>query len=323
MDAKANTLFCASPLIPSRPESGAPGRNPAYLIVVRGGVPGSMLRVGTEDTSLGRSSDNTFPLDDMSVSRRHATVRIDDRGRISIADEGSTNGTFVNGTRLEPRRAVDLHDGDRIQLGTGVVFKLARLDASDEHFQLELFERTVRDGLTGAYNRTYFLNRVAGLVSRYAAQGIGLAVLMVDIDRFKRINDRHGHLVGDTVLREVSTVLRESTRNEDLVARYGGEEFVVALPMSSPEHAVERAGRIRVSVASRRIRACGADIRVTVSIGVAFSAPQHPVTDIALLKAADDALYRAKATGRNRVVLDGDTKPSSVETLSADMLTAS
>ncbi len=234
MDAKANTHFCETPLNGSRPETPPPSRQSAYLIVIRGGIPGTMLRVGSDPSSLGRSADTTFPLDDMTVSRRHATVQVDARGLVILTDQGSTNGTFLNGRRLEADRTTTIEEGDRIQLGSGVVLKLVRLDSSDEHFQQEMFERTVRDGLTGVYNRTYFLNQVSRLTARHAAQGIGLAILMVNVNHFKQVNDRFGHLVGDIVLREVSAVLRESTRAEDLVARYGGEEFIVALPISAP-----------------------------------------------------------------------------------------
>src|SRR5205823_4727593 len=133
-------------------------------------------------------------------------------GSVFLTDEGSTNGTFLNGRRVEAHRAHRLEDGDRVQLGTGVVLKLVRLDPSDERFQREMFERTVRDAMTGLYNRSYFLNQIGALATRHAGQGIGLAVLMVDVDYFKRINDRYGHLVGDSVLREVASVIRESTR---------------------------------------------------------------------------------------------------------------
>src|SRR5262249_13447276 len=160
--------------------------------------------------------ENTFPLQDMTVSRRHAKVRMDARGLVTLIDEGSTNGTFVNGSRLEAGRPVAVEEGDRIQFGSGVLVKLVRLDSSDEHFQYEMFERTVRDGLTGVYNRSFFLNQIGGLTARHASQGSGLAILMVDVDHFKRVNDRYGHLVGDVVLREVSAIIRESTRAEDL-----------------------------------------------------------------------------------------------------------
>ena len=128
-----------------------------------------------------------------------------------------------------------------------------RLDHHDERFQRDMFERTVRDTLTGLYNRAYFLNQIGVLAERSAVHGIGMAALMIDIDHFKRINDRYGHVAGDEVLREVAAAIRESTRSEDLVARYGGEEFVVALPVSVASLATERAERIRRELAERSI----------------------------------------------------------------------
>ncbi|MHB1559353.1 MAG: diguanylate cyclase [Isosphaeraceae bacterium] len=321
MDAKSNTLFCQSPVVTSRSESPA-ARHSYYLIVIRGGMPGTMLRLGSDETSLGRSTENTYALDDLTVSRRHATVRIDVGGLASVTDQGSTNGTFLNGNRLKAFRPVDIDDGDRLQLGSGVVLKLVRLDASDASFQRELFERTIRDGLTGVYNRAYFLDQVGALSARQEAAGSGLAILMIDIDHFKRVNDRYGHLVGDSVLREVSCVIREATRVEDLVARYGGEEFIVALPVGSAEMAASRAERIRVGVASRRIRAAGVDAVVTVSIGVAYGPSCWPVGEASLIEAADEALYLAKAEGRNCVILAGKPGSPSHETQSVEIITS-
>jgi diguanylate cyclase (GGDEF)-like protein len=259
----------------------------------------------------------------MTVSRRHAAVRVDARGAVTLSDEGSTNGTFVNGLRVDARHAIGVEEGDRIQLGSGVILKLVRLDASDEHFQQEMFERTVRDGLTGIYNRSYFLNQVGGFSTRYAAQGMGMAILMVDVDHFKRINDRYGHLVGDVVLREVSGVIRESTRAEDLVARYGGEEFIVALPSASHDLATERAEQIRMNVGTRRIRTSGSEIRVTISVGLAYGPPQWPLRPMSLIEAADEALYQAKAEGRNCVILGRRAfHPVAKETQSVEILTS-
>ncbi len=323
MDAKANTHLCQSPLVSSGSEKNPANRPSAYLIMIRGGIPGTMLRVGTEDTTLGRSAENTFPLQDMTVSRRHATVRMDARGLVTLTDVGSTNGTFVNGRRLEAGHPTAVEEGDRIQFGSGVLVKLVRLDSSDEHFQQEMFERTVRDGLTGVYNRSYFLNQIAGLSARHASQGHGLAILMVDVDHFKWVNDRYGHLVGDLVLRDVSATIRESTRAEDLVARYGGEEFIVALPTSSPDLALERADRIRLNVAGRRIRTGGGEVRVTVSIGLSYGWPEWPLNEISLIEAADEALYQAKAGGRNCVILGRyGFNPASKETQSVEILTS-
>jgi diguanylate cyclase (GGDEF)-like protein len=302
MDAKANTHICKSPISEADFDKRVTPPQSAYMIVVTGGIPGTMVRLSEQGTSLGRSTDSTFQIADITVSRDHAFVSVDDRGLVRIRDEGSTNGTFLNGKRIHPHRPVELADGDRIQLGTTVVLKLVRLDANDERFQREMFERTVRDTLTGLYNRAYLLNQIGVLAERSASQGIGLAVLMVDIDHFKQVNDRYGHLAGDGVLREVAAVIRESTRPEDLVARFGGEEFVVVLPFSVPDLASERAERIRSSLAERTIVAEGQPIRVTASIGLAYAPAGRSRNEMTLIMTADEALYRAKAEGRNRVI---------------------
>ncbi len=324
MDVKANTHICDSPITPDQ-DAPRPHRSAvSYLIVVEGGIPGTMLRLAEQGTSLGRSAENTFQFYHATVSRRHAFVRMDSEGEFYLVDQASTNGTLLNGRRLEARRAHPLKDGDRVQLGSGVVLKLVRLDPCDERFHSEMFERTVRDPMTGLYNRSYFLDQIGALRCRHGAQGTGLAVLMLDVDHFKRINDHYGHLAGDTVLREVAAVIRESTRSEDLVARYGGEEFVVALPVSAPDLATERAERIRANQAARRIQAGGAEIRVSVSIGLAFGPPGRMRDELSLIEMADQALYQAKAAGRNRVALGRPgANPDSQVTQSAEFSTTS
>jgi two-component system, cell cycle response regulator len=302
MDAKANTLICASPVTQPDTEKKVTAIHSAYMLVVSGGIPGTMVELSEQGTTLGRSAECSFQISDITVSREHAVIMIDEMGSVQIRDQGSTNGTFLNGKRIHARRLVELADGDRVQLGTKIVLKLVRLDPNDEQFQREMFERTVRDPLTGLYNRAYLLNQIGVLAERSASQGIGLAVLMLDIDHFKQINDRHGHLAGDDVLRQVAAVIRESTRSEDLVARFGGEEFVVVLPVSVPDLAAERAERIRSNLAERTVIAEGTTLRVTASIGMAFAAPGRSRNEMALIMTADEALYQAKADGRNRVV---------------------
>ena len=275
---------------------------PMYLIMVKGGIPGAMLRVAAGGTRLGRSVDNLYQFSDLSVSRHHATISSDPRGVVRLTDLGSTNGTYLNDRCLAAHASVRIKDGDRIRLGSTVVLKFVRLDPCDEQFQREMFERTVRDSLTGLYNRTFFLNQVGPLAEFNAVRGRGLAVLMLDIDHFKRINDTFGHDSGDHVLREVASVLREATRPEDLVARYGGEEFIIALPVSAPDHAIHRAERIRKSVAERRVVADGTTVRITASLGLAYSPPDHLCSSSTMITTADRYLYQAKNAGRNRVV---------------------
>jgi two-component system, cell cycle response regulator len=122
---------------------------------------------------------------------------------------------------------------------------------------------------------------------------------MLDLDRFKQVNDEHGHQVGDAVLVEVSERVRAEVREVDMVARYGGEEFVVVLPETEREGAEHLAERIRHRVGGLPMRAYGAELRVTVSIGVAVF-PGHAENAAGLVRAADEALYAAKAAGRDR-----------------------
>jgi two-component system, cell cycle response regulator len=176
-----------------------------------------------------------------------------------------------------------------------------------------MFERTVRDPLTGLFNRVYFLDQLVQAAESGVPRGLGLAVLMLDIDHFKTINDTYGHDAGDAALREVSQVLRECTRSEDLVARYGGEEFILALTVTAPDQATDRAERIRAAIAARRCTVNVAGdvqvVRLTVSIGLVFARPGRARRPDALITAADQGLYQAKRSGRNRVVFHPEVVP--------------
>lgn len=162
------------------------------------------------------------------------------------------------------------------------------------------------DGLTGVYNQRYLRGHLKALSEQAAAAGGQLAVLMLDLDRFKSINDRHGHAAGDAALKLAADTIRLHVRVFDTVARYGGEEFVVVMPGASRLEGEAVAERLRDAIASLRFTAGGAVLPLTVSIGVAALPPEPPAgprarLDEALLHAADAALYRAKAAGRNRV----------------------
>ena len=156
------------------------------------------------------------------------------------------------------------------------------------------------DPLTGLANRRSAEDRLEACRAEALRYGTPLSVLALDLDRFKRINDRHGHAAGDRVLQAVGQVLHEALRGGDLGARHGGEEFLVVLPHCACDQAFETAQRIRRRVAGLRIPSDAGSLRVTVSIGVACLAGDEPVA--ALLFRADAALYAAKAQGRNRCV---------------------
>jgi diguanylate cyclase (GGDEF)-like protein len=277
-----------------------------------------MFRISGGGTQLGRGAENTYSLQESCISRNHAYVRADTKNDAWLTDLGSTNGTFVNGQRLSANGPHLLKDGDRIQLGSVLVLKFVRLNPSEERFQREMFERTVRDALTGLYNRAYFSNQVGPLTEGVSMRGLGMAILLLDIDRFKRINDTYGHDVGDDVLREVACVLRDSTRSDDLVARYGGEEFVLALPVRDPDLATERAERIRTNLSSRAIRAGRETLHVTASIGLAYAPPELPRPAAELITVADRCLYQAKRTGRDRLVFRNNQEMVPAEEISAN-----
>jgi diguanylate cyclase len=168
-----------------------------------------------------------------------------------------------------------------------------------------LHEFSLRDGLTGVHNRRYLDETLAHAVSQSRERKAPIALLMIDIDHFKRINDTHGHLAGDDCLRAVAEVLRRHVREgDDFVARYGGEEFVVLLPGATRDDAARRAEILRKEVEGLRIDGHGETILLTISLGLAAMDGNdlHSGPD-KLIRAADAALYKAKRDGRNRLVV--------------------
>lgn len=163
-----------------------------------------------------------------------------------------------------------------------------------------LFELAVTDGLTRVFIRRHLFQRLNEELRRARRYGHPLAVLMADIDHFKRINDQHGHPGGDQVLVDVARAFRQCTRETDIVGRYGGEEFCLVFPETDAAGALCVAERVRQQVEETPVRWGTADIGVTLSGGVACF-PEHGNTVEALIRAADAALYRAKAGGRNRI----------------------
>ena len=163
----------------------------------------------------------------------------------------------------------------------------------------ELRRLATVDPLTGAFNRRYFLSAASQEMERAVRYGGSLSLLMIDIDHFKRVNDRFGHALGDEVLRKTVEVCRANLREVDIFARLGGEEFAALLPQTASVGALGLAERLRRAVAEMVVPLAGGDLRVTVSVGVAERSVE--TTFEHLMSRADQALYAAKETGRNRV----------------------
>lgn len=171
-----------------------------------------------------------------------------------------------------------------------------------ELLQVALKEQTIRDSLTGCFNRRYLDETLERELWRSRREGYPLALVMLDLDHFKRVNDTHGHQAGDEVLRALAETLQAEIRQEDIFCRYGGEEFVVLMPHILLAVAAERAERWRLKVADMRVRFGDLELTLTASFGVA-AYPNHGRTADELTHFADMALYTAKSEGRNRVVV--------------------
>ncbi len=167
-----------------------------------------------------------------------------------------------------------------------------------------LAEVSARDALTGLYNRWYVMEKIESEMNRSLRHGSPVALLMLDIDHFKRINDSFGHAAGDNVLRSFGQVLRDSCRVYDVPGRYGGEEFCIILPETRVGNTTAVAERIRQRLAASRFDVGADQVSITASIGIAGMdsvADDGLVTSAALIERADRALYSAKHRGRNRV----------------------
>jgi diguanylate cyclase len=181
-----------------------------------------------------------------------------------------------------------------------IAWPLLRQLCELEATRAQLDVLATRDELTGVHNRRHFLVLADREWSRCRRYGMGAALLMIDVDLFKRVNDEHGHLAGDLMLREITRAATETLRQPDLLGRFGGEEFIVFLPHADPLGAIDAAERIRDRVAQLSLEWRGQAVRATVSIGVAALDPSHDSLG-ALIQDADQALYAAKDAGRNCV----------------------
>lgn len=190
--------------------------------------------------------------------------------------------------------------------------KTAQTELVERNRQLESMlhhveSLAITDALTGIFNRRRFsdvLRREVAVTRRYRN---ALALLMLDLDHFKSINDRFGHDAGDDVLRTVATTLTSGLREVDLAARYGGEEFAVIMPQTSKQNAAIVARRLAANIAATEYTFLGEKVSLTASIGLADIGDLKVVDAENLVKASDVALYEAKRTGRNRIVLFEDT----------------
>ena len=210
------------------------------------------------------------------------------------------------------------HDDKRYINGTGTEL-LQRLSAIiticlENSLNLERLKRTgLTDALTSLNNRRFFDQRIIEEIERSRRNGQPLSCLFIDIDFFKRINDKYGHPIGDKVLQQIAKRLNEHMRRSDVLARFGGEEFAMLLSNTAADTAEETAERLRIAIEENKLLTSDqTDLKLTISVGIATAYPAHSVLNIeqqaeSLVTTADKALYKAKQQGRNRVC---SAKPS-------------
>jgi two-component system cell cycle response regulator len=252
----------------------------------------------TDESFIGRTDDCDVRNPDGSVSRLHAKVVRGNDGLFRVNDLGSTNGTFVNNAR---KQSAVLSDGDYLRIGNCIYRFLAGGNLEAEYHE-EIHRLTIIDALTGVHNRRSLNEILERELARADRHHRPLAVILLDIDRFKSINDRFGHVAGDLTLRDLSARIKDVVRRDELLARYGGEEFALVLPESGAEEAVELAERIRKVTEAVPFHFNDTPYPVTVSLGVGVTPGGEAITPSALIERADKNLYTAKQTGRNRVV---------------------
>jgi diguanylate cyclase (GGDEF)-like protein len=277
------------------------------LQVIEGPRVGSLhrLKPTEEDTvTVGRTTEAQFVLAHPTLSRVHAKftwMKIGAEWHMMVEDQQSTNGVTVNGAKVD---SAWLNEGDRVGLGDAML-RFQMLSPNELAERDRLIAKATKaetDPLTGLGTRHYMDEMVPKLFSECEARGIPLSLCILDLDHFKKVNDTLGHQTGDEVLKAASGVVARQIRASDIGIRFGGEEIMVFLPGSNVMGARLVAERIRCAIAAYNTKDFAADLKMSVSIGVAQRHPNETLAE--LTRRADEQLYKAKHGGRNRVEAD-------------------
>jgi diguanylate cyclase (GGDEF)-like protein len=276
------------------------GQQKFYLIIVDGDNAGKIYLLDKKTITIGRSDEFDIQLADSSCSREQAIIEFNDNNKPVLKDLDSTNGTFVNGAKITE---TNIEDGDKILLGFSSVFMFAIQDSLESKFQMNLYESSITDHLTGAFNQKYFLDTLSKAFSYSLRHHTSLGLLMLDIDFFKKINDTYGHIVGDIVLKEVVKRIENNLRNEDILCRYGGDEFAVIVRDFKYGFVKIVAERIRLVFDGRSINCKDHKVNISLSIGAATIDNENIETPEDMIELADANLYKAKQSGGNCIII--------------------
>ena len=294
--------ICDRVMAPAAGKGEKDGRAIMLVIIAGGELDfGRHFVLEKDEVTVGRGSGNDVRIHDGKISKEHCALSIV-RGRsgverIGIRDLGTTNGTYVNG---EPVSQATLKAGDKIQVGD-TVLQLSYGDEIEREYHARLFELAARDALTGLYNKRFVLNELENHLRIARRSHRVFSVILLDIDDFKQVNDRFGHLAGDDYLRQVAGLFVRSLREQDIAGRIGGEEFLVILPETALDGACRLANRVRRSVEEFVLPLAEGEVRATISAGVCqYESRFQDAREF--LARADKALYEAKNAGKNNVM---------------------
>jgi diguanylate cyclase (GGDEF)-like protein len=270
-----------------------------YLVIFIGKDSGKRHKLKPGTMTIGRSPRADISLNDDRISGIHCVIKWTD-DIIAIEDKGSTNGTYVDSQKIG---YAHLPPDVPFQIGHSVM-KIEYKDEAEIRLEESLVHRASIDTLTGIFNRQHFMSLASKEIAYARRHQQTVGIIMIDIDNFKRVNDNYGHLIGDFILAQVSSVISEGKRAEDLFGRYGGEEFII-LPRGKvdKENVFNQCERIRKAVEKFEFCHAEACLRLTISIGFHLDSPDNGKVESllnGLIDKADYALYLSKEKGKNR-----------------------
>lgn len=282
----------------------ATGSQKTCLTLLYGGPIGTEYPLTEQETVIGRGRDANICIENQRVSRRHARVTIDENGSAIVEDLESSNGTSVNGVRIQRQ---ELKDGDKIQIGIHCILKFSRQDELEQNYQQEIAKSRIEDPLTGTYTTKYLLDRLDGEYAHVKRHGGTLVLLLFEIDHLKTIKSTHGQPAVDSIHKELACLTNSILRANDILARYEDAQFALLARDIGDEGAVVLAQRIRRTIKDHKFRFAGTQIPITVSLGVA-SLSDKVKKAAKLIKLAGDYLKKAQKKGGANSVAGGIVK---------------
>lgn len=273
-------------------------KSEACLVIILGKPLGKRFALNSKNQVIGRGYECDISIIDRSLSRSHVEIFKRENGRYYIKDCESTNGTYLNDQKVIPGKVLSLKNGDFLKLGN-IIFKFIAGGKIDNVFHEDMLNLATLDDLTGIPNRKSIMAVLEEECYKAKASNMPFSIIIFDLDNFKSINDRFGHIAGDLVLRETAKVAQGTIRNHDFVGRFGGDEFIIILWNTSLSNASIIAERLRSKIEKHDFIYEKNKISVTISLGV--STLDVSIQSInSLFKEADTAHYNAKKNGGNQ-----------------------